>query len=202
MSVLRLLNKQAQSIKNYFDKCNDMNKYIQRYNSTLLKYEIEYKQAQNIVLKNMDSQSLNRLLKLADRFMDLFPLCAQIIGEIKNKIDSSEYDKLSFEMINHISEMEQLIDEIEKIKACSVNYTEEFAKKTTEWAKDNEPKVVTNISSYSYFIGCNDIDSLNKRYRMLARAFHPDSGFGDKASFQKMNDEYEKCKNNIDKIVR
>ncbi|MDD6428877.1 MAG: J domain-containing protein [Lachnospiraceae bacterium] len=38
------------------------------------------------------------------------------------------------------------------------------------------------------------IEKLNERYRILAKAFHPDGRAGDEESFKKMQAEYERLK--------
>lgn len=45
-----------------------------------------------------------------------------------------------------------------------------------------------------YFSGCDSLEKVEKRYKMLARAFHPDVGSGDEESFKKMQREYEQVK--------
>lgn len=53
----------------------------------------------------------------------------------------------------------------------------------------------SNAANYSiYFSGCNDLNSLDKRYKVLCKAYHPDSDSGDADSFMRMQSEYEKIK--------
>lgn len=49
-------------------------------------------------------------------------------------------------------------------------------------------------SGLLFFAGCDTLDKLEKRYRILARAFHPDEGSGDEESFKKMQAEYEQLR--------
>lgn len=49
-------------------------------------------------------------------------------------------------------------------------------------------------SEASYFRGCNTIDELNKRYRNLAKTFHPDLEVGDEETMKQVNEEYERLK--------
>ncbi|MCM1570072.1 MAG: J domain-containing protein [Roseburia sp.] len=49
-----------------------------------------------------------------------------------------------------------------------------------------------------FFSGCNSPEKLEKRYKSLCKAYHPDSEGGDKDTFQKMQEEYEALKNNFD----
>lgn len=45
-----------------------------------------------------------------------------------------------------------------------------------------------------FFSGCNTADKLEKRYRSLCKAYHPDTEGGDTDTFQKMQEEYEALK--------
>lgn len=48
-----------------------------------------------------------------------------------------------------------------------------------------------NNSKY-YFAGCNDMKSYEKRYKELAKIYHPDSPNGDKEIFQEIQNIYDK----------
>lgn len=50
------------------------------------------------------------------------------------------------------------------------------------------------ISSVSYFHGCDTREKLDKRYKNLAKSFHPDTEAGDNESMQLVNEEYERLK--------
>jgi len=45
-----------------------------------------------------------------------------------------------------------------------------------------------------FFTGCNTKEKLNKRYKALCRAYHPDNEGGDEQTFIAINEEYEKLK--------
>lgn len=49
-------------------------------------------------------------------------------------------------------------------------------------------------SRASFFRGCNTIDELNRRYRNLAKTFHPDLEAGDEETMKQVNEEYERLK--------
>lgn len=44
---------------------------------------------------------------------------------------------------------------------------------------------------FSFFEGCRTKAEADKRYRALAKAFHPDTGCGDENMFNKMKEEYD-----------
>ena len=43
----------------------------------------------------------------------------------------------------------------------------------------------------SFFAGCNDAESIKKRYRDLSKIYHPDAASGDSSSFVNIQNEYE-----------
>ncbi len=53
------------------------------------------------------------------------------------------------------------------------------------------------ISEEGFFLGCKTKDELEKRYKMLVKAFHPDTGYGDETLFKNMTAEYNKLKSNL-----
>lgn len=50
------------------------------------------------------------------------------------------------------------------------------------------------VKASVFFAGCNTADKLEKRYKSLCKAYHPDAEGGDKETFQKMQDEYARLK--------
>ena len=48
--------------------------------------------------------------------------------------------------------------------------------------------------SSTFFAGCDTLDKLEKRYKSLCKAYHPDMVEGDTSTFQKMKLEYESLK--------
>lgn len=55
-------------------------------------------------------------------------------------------------------------------------------------------KQPSSITTDVYFVGCNTKEEVEKRYRALAKVYHPDMPNGDKDTFQKLHDEYERKK--------
>ncbi|MBR1852790.1 MAG: J domain-containing protein [Lachnospiraceae bacterium] len=50
------------------------------------------------------------------------------------------------------------------------------------------------VKSSVFFAGCNTVEKLDKRYKSLCKAYHPDETGGDMETFQKMQDEYTRLK--------
>lgn len=49
----------------------------------------------------------------------------------------------------------------------------------------------------TFFVGCDTLEKLEKRYNALCKAYHPDTVSGDTETFQKMKEEYESLKSNF-----
>lgn len=50
------------------------------------------------------------------------------------------------------------------------------------------------VQSSVFFVGCNSPEKLEKRYKSLCKAYHPDAEGGDTGTFQKLQEEYEMLK--------
>ncbi len=48
-----------------------------------------------------------------------------------------------------------------------------------------------------FFSGCEDMDTLNARYRNLCKTFHPDGNSGDEETFKKIQQAYENRKSKL-----
>jgi hypothetical protein len=48
-----------------------------------------------------------------------------------------------------------------------------------------------------FFHGCNDLNTLNSRYKNLCKTFHPDGQSGDEETFKKMQRAYERLKERL-----
>lgn len=53
------------------------------------------------------------------------------------------------------------------------------------------------VQSSVFFVGCNSPEKLEKRYKSLCKAYHPDAEGGDTGTFQKLQEEYEMLKGRV-----
>lgn len=54
------------------------------------------------------------------------------------------------------------------------------------------------LSKVVFFSGCDTLDKLERRHKILCKAYHPDVS-GDETTFKKMQSEYEKLKSALKK---
>lgn len=59
---------------------------------------------------------------------------------------------------------------------------------------DNTKNNNTSKTEPDFFIGCNSIETLTKRYKQLAKCYHPDTGIGDEATMKAINSQFEALK--------
>ena len=52
-------------------------------------------------------------------------------------------------------------------------------------------------SEYIFFAGCDTEESVEKRYKSLAKVYHPDTLTGDTETFQQINNEHERKKRSL-----
>ena len=64
--------------------------------------------------------------------------------------------------------------------------------------RKRKPEPDQNISvEEMFFAGCDNLDTLNARYRNLCKTFHPDGQSGDSDTFKKMHAAYEHMKSKL-----
>lgn len=64
---------------------------------------------------------------------------------------------------------------------------------------DRQYELADNMpGSASFFSGCNTVEKLNKRYKALCKAYHPDNEGGDEEIFIAIKEEYEALKKDME----
>lgn len=138
--------------------------------------------------------------------------------DITAKIDAFGYDKLPQEFLEIYQNSAKQYDILENRMR---SYIDLFDDSSTSWRDEVGADVLQKIetanaaigqlesafrllnqtsdnngtnSGASFFRGCNTINELNKRYRNLAKTFHPDLEAGDEETMKQVNEEYERLK--------
>lgn len=103
-----------------------------------------------------------------------------------------------------------LTDESATVEWSAIN-TEEDLRNAFLFVKNGNPQADGQASGYvdsapnasisefesMFFHGCNDLATLNARYKNLCKTFHPDGASGDEETFKKMQKAYESIKSRL-----
>ncbi len=79
-----------------------------------------------------------------------------------------------------LTRLKELIKTVDNIKADAQSRIDN---PTARAKKEEKP-------AFNFFDGCNDKESIKKRYRDLIKTYHPDQGNGSAETFKQINDQY------------
>lgn len=170
--------------------CNLFNRYITEYNNLQQQftnqYNVKIAEAQTI----SDIQMMNELLSYNEDFDKYSAVLNQRLENIRGMLNDGQAKHVEDELSNldeFYSKLKLLISNLSYVSS-----NDDFSK----WFEQEENKEeYTNTSktsdNFSFFEGCRTKTEADKRYRALAKAFHPDTGCGDKNMFNKMKEEYD-----------
>ncbi|MBQ7774439.1 MAG: hypothetical protein IJ379_00825 [Lachnospiraceae bacterium] len=89
-----------------------------------------------------------------------------------------------------LDEFEKLIPRIEQIDITK----KKIEQQVRQIRETKEKKEVIS----GFFIGCDNEEKLDKRYKALCKTYHPDAEAGDEETFKVIHDEYERKKKEFD----
>lgn len=149
---------------------------IDEYNITIKNIQIEQKRimdSQN--WEFVSAEELNTIYKEINKMIEECHKISASITEAIDKEDDKNYRKNESVFEEKLAELNVLYYKLTVIKENMKNISKGYS--------DNEQL---------FFEGCSSINELNKRYRLLAKIYHPDSENGNSDIFQKIKDEYDK----------
>lgn len=170
--------------------CNLFNRYVTEYNNLQQQFTNQYNvkivEAQTI----SDMQMMKELLSYNEDFDKYSAVLNQRLENIRGMMN----DKQTKHVEDELSNLDEFYSKL-KLLMSNLSYVssnDDFSK----WFEQEENKEeYTNTSktsdSFSFFEGCKTKTEADKRYRALAKAFHPDTGCGDETMFNKMKEEYD-----------
>lgn len=106
------------------------------------------------------------------RYLHMLTDITDTFSSYNGKIPLTVFKK----MIPQIQKLDKQLEEIQKM---------------VEKAKEDAQNPA---KSSVFFSGCNTAEKLDKRYKSLCKAYHPDSPTGDEETFKELQAEYEKMK--------
>lgn len=176
-------SRKNTGISNNRDLVNHLNMLIEQYNLAVSRAEIIFERVKETGIRNKDYETLKNLDTSTQKFMKASSRCSSIIEQMKD-CGPKGFRTLEPDATDELNEMLELLKLAENLERNSVDFNLKSG-----WQEEEAQTVVD--ARTDYFIGCNDRDSLEKRYKALAKAYHPDNQYGDAEIFRKLQREYE-----------
>ena len=197
MSALFLLTatkpKQKKNISSNEEYMNakrnidELNHCIDKYNNIIQTFEIKFNNKKNECIRMCDSNSLSMLGDIEEEYERLRVIAENTIINAKSEIEHNFYCMDSLKSLSvALSSMKNLTKSLDEI----------FPEYQRNEGNEERKTFTENYSSKSnptsaYFSGCKTKEEADRRYKALAKAFHPDMGCGDEKSFIAMQKEYD-----------
>ena len=171
--------------------CNLFNKYITEYNNLQQQftnqYNVKIAEAQTI----SDIQMIKEILLYNEDFDKYSAVLNQRLENIRGILNSGQAKHVENELLSldeFCSKLKLLLSNLSYVSSGNDDFSKWF-----EQEEDKEEYINTSkdSGSLSFFEGCKTKTEADKRYRALAKAFHPDTGCGDEIMFTKMKEEYD-----------
>ena len=171
--------------------CNLFNRYVIEYNNLQQRftnqYNVKIAEAQTI----SDMQMMKELLLYNEDFDKCSAVLNQRLENIREMLNSGQAKYVENELLS----LDEFYSKL-KLLLSNLSYVSSGNDDFSKWFEQEEDKEeYTNTSkdsgSLSFFEGCKTKTEADKRYRALAKAFHPDTGCGDETMFTKMKEEYD-----------
>lgn len=138
--------------------------------------------------------------KLIDIY-DATANCYNSIIDVKKRYSSRPKEKCKhiaaviLDVRSKRLQIQKNIEYMEKIIAVYEEQKEYNFQKENNTYQEKKESMERQDENNSLFAGCNDIESIRKRYRELMKIFHPDNSNGDNEMCQEIQSSYEQlCK--------
>ncbi len=190
-----------------------LSELIDKYNETISQFNIQKAGAIYSAVFNKDSKSLHLIEEENSRFVAISDLCMQNIEQLRDYVSNRKTKpckEIRAVLVRQIAELSKSLKFMTRLRSSlqdkgKKTQTDENKNSNNSKYKDNQSQQKTTDNqkmsadaAEGYFLGCKNKDDLEKRYKMLVKAFHPDTGYGDETLFKNMNTEYNKLKNELE----
>ena len=170
--------------------CDLFNRYITEYNilqqQFTNQYNVKIAEAQAV----SDMQMIKELLSYNEDFDKYSVVLSQRLENTRVMLNSGQAKHVE----NELSNLDELYSKL-RLLLSNLSYVSSSNDDFSKWFEQEEKKEYKNASNVSgglsFFEGCKTKAEADKRYRALAKAFHPDTGCGDENMFNKMKEEYD-----------
>lgn len=188
-------SNKAYSQNTNFDEveraCNLFNRYVTEYNNLQQQFTNQYnvKIAETQTISDM--QMMKELLSYNEDFDKYSAVLNQRLENIREMLNSEQIKHIESELLSldeFYSKLQHLLSNISYASSSNDDFSRWFEQEENKEEYTNTSKTSDN---FSFFEGCRTKAEADKRYRALAKAFHPDTGCGDENMFNKMKEEYD-----------
>lgn len=177
--------------------------YYDKFEIEILGMDVHKTQLMNIIvrIKNLENvigqEEYGRLIDIYNATVN----CYNSIIDVKKRYSSRPKEKCKhiaaviLDVRSKRLQVQKNIEYMEKITAVYEEQKEHNSQKENNSYQENKDMKERQDENNSLFAGCNDIESIRKRYRELMKIFHPDNSNGDNEMCQEIQSSYEQlCK--------
>lgn len=179
------------------------------YNNTVDIMQLNYKSYYQKAHSYQDIDSLTQLNDISGKFNQSCLDFKEVDSIVAQLIEAKKYQNATLQ-IQHLKdlyeEMNKSITDIEDIKDNIFDYRKKeqeanqnayndssfYSNANTNTRQTSKSTFLNNKETF--FEGCKTEEELTKRYKLLAKALHPDSGCGSEELFNTLKFEYEQEK--------
>lgn len=177
------------------NKCRDViNGYISEYNDWMCKIAGTSEKVLSIVNSNLtriDMDTYNTIKCLLEDSETVIVLLQQQFISWRS-IDKSKWQEYEQNICENLDELDKIYGKFLYFEKQLQNIMDEKCRwNNFKREQDRKKAISTKPHEISLFAGCSTKQEISKRYRLLAKKYHPDNG-GDSAMFQKVQAEYQK----------
>lgn len=170
--------------------CNLFNRYVIEYNNLQQQFANQYNVRMTEAQASSDMQMMKELLSYKEDFDKYSTVLNQRLENIREILNDGQAKHVEDEL----SSLDEFYSKLRLLLSnlSYVSTNDDFSK----WFEQEEKKeeyvnIKKSSDNFSFFEGCKTKAEADKRYKALAKAFHPDTDCGDETMFNKMKEEYD-----------
>ena len=193
-----LANKMKKKAKDKYSIISWYNHMIDQYVSIYQNFEEQYNEKVEIAEKYSDTDTLKSLHKLYDDMVRFSESVEKKLDSLKSNIAENNFIGISFDtLFNDLKIVESYVAEFANIATLirsihPVNGLNDSGYEYERLTSGIEPANVNPWKASRFFSSCNTKEDLIKKYRELAKIYHPDNTTtGNEDSFKKLKAEYD-----------
>ena len=195
---LILLNKIKKKAKDKHSIISWYNHLIDQYISIYETLAEQFNEKIELAEKYKDWDSSKRLNKLYDDTVRTSENIEKKLSSLKTSIADKKFNGVSFtSLYNDLKVVESYVAEIANIATLvrsihPVNRSNNFGYEYEKFTSHADPRNNKPWKSSRFFASCESKEDLIKKYRQLAKIYHPDNATtGNADSFKRLKDEYD-----------